>query len=69
MTLEHLDTIIVFVVIITSVRLLITTLARMVSALLGLRGSRFGCDPQGRNDPSPTPAGLVAVVAGSRTNH
>ena len=34
MTLEHLDTIIVFVVIITGVSLLITTLARMVSALL-----------------------------------
>jgi hypothetical protein len=41
MTLEHLDTIIAFVVIITGVSLLITTLTQMVSALLGLRGSNL----------------------------
>jgi hypothetical protein len=41
MTLEHLDTVLGFVVIITSVRLLITTLARMVSALLGLGDSNL----------------------------
>jgi hypothetical protein len=41
MTLEHLDTIIAFVVIITGVSLLITTLTQMVSALLALRGSNL----------------------------
>src|SRR5437867_13098964 len=41
MTLEHLDTIIAFVVIITGVSLLVTTLTQMVSALLGLRGSNL----------------------------
>jgi hypothetical protein len=41
MTLEHLDTIISFVVIITGVSLVITTLTQMVSALLSLRGSNL----------------------------
>ena len=36
MTLEHLDTVISFVVIIAGVSLLITTLTQMVSALLSL---------------------------------
>lgn len=41
MTLEHLDTIISFVVILTGVSLLVTTLTQTVSALLGLRGSNL----------------------------
>ncbi len=41
MTLEHLDTIISFVVIVAGVSLLITTLTQMASALLGLRGSNL----------------------------
>jgi len=41
MTLDHLDTIISFVVIITGVSLLITSLTQMVSALLGLRGTNL----------------------------
>jgi hypothetical protein len=41
MTLEHLDTVISFVVIIAGVSLLITTLTQMVSALLGSRGSNL----------------------------
>jgi hypothetical protein len=38
MTLEHLDTIISFVAILTGVSLLATILTQMVSSLLGLRG-------------------------------
>lgn len=41
MTLEHFDTIFAFVVIITGVSLLVTTLTQMASALLGLRGSNL----------------------------
>jgi len=41
MTLDHLDTIISFVVILTGVSLIVTTLTQMVSALLGLRGSNL----------------------------
>jgi hypothetical protein len=41
MTLEHLDTVISFVVILTGVSLLVTTLTQMVSALLGLRGTNL----------------------------
>lgn len=41
MTLEHLDTVISFVVIITGVSLLVTTLTQMASALLGLRGTNL----------------------------
>ena len=41
MTLEHLDTIIAFVVILAGVSLLVTVLTQSVSALLGLRGSNL----------------------------
>jgi len=41
MILEHFDTIFAFVVIITSVSLLVTTLTQMASALLGLRGTNL----------------------------
>jgi len=41
MTLEHFDSILAFVLIITGVSLLITTLTQMVSALLGLRGTHL----------------------------
>jgi hypothetical protein len=41
MTLEHLDTVISFVVILTGVSLFVTTLTQMVSALLGLRGTNL----------------------------
>ena len=41
MTLEHFDTIFAFVVIITGVSLLVTTLTQMVSAFLGLRGTNL----------------------------
>lgn len=41
MTLEHFDTILAFVLIITGVSLIITTLTQMVSALLGLRGTNL----------------------------
>jgi len=40
-TLEHFDTIFAFVVIITGVSLLVTTLTQMASALLGLRGTNL----------------------------
>ncbi len=41
MTLDHLDTIISFVAIITGVSLLVTTLTQAFSALLGLRGTNL----------------------------
>ncbi len=41
MTLEHFDTIFAFVVILTGVSLLVTTLTQMASALLGLRGTNL----------------------------
>ena len=41
MSLEHLDTIIAFVAVITGVSLLITTLTQSVSAVLGLRGTNL----------------------------
>jgi hypothetical protein len=41
MTLEHFDSILAFVLIITGVSLIITTLTQMVSALLGLRGTNL----------------------------
>jgi hypothetical protein len=41
MTLEHLDTIISFVAIITGVSMIVTTLTQAVSALLGLRGTNL----------------------------
>jgi hypothetical protein len=41
MTLEHFDTIFAFVVIITGVSLLVTTMTQMVSAFLGLRGTNL----------------------------
>lgn len=41
MSLEHLDTVISFVVIIAGVSLLVTTLTQMASALLGLRGTNL----------------------------
>jgi hypothetical protein len=41
MTLEHFDTILAFVLIITGVSLLITALNQMVSAFLGLRGTHL----------------------------
>jgi len=41
MTLEHFDTILAFVLIITGVSLLVTALNQAVSALLGLRGSHL----------------------------
>src|SRR5436190_17870900 len=41
MTLEHFDTVIGFVVILSGVSLLVTTLIQMVSALFGLRGSNL----------------------------
>src|SRR5258708_6501944 len=41
MTLEHLDTLIAFVVIITGVSLMVTLLTQMVSAVLGLRGTNL----------------------------
>jgi hypothetical protein len=41
MTLDHLDTIISFVAIITGVSLLVTTLTQAISALLGLRGTNL----------------------------
>ena len=41
MTLDHFDTIFAFVVIITGVSLLVTTLTQMASALLGLRGTNL----------------------------
>ncbi len=41
MTLEHLDTVISFVVIITGVSVLVTTLTQMASGLLALRGSNL----------------------------
>jgi hypothetical protein len=41
MTLEHFDTIFAFVVIITGVSLLVTTVTQMASALLALRGSNL----------------------------
>ncbi len=41
MTLEHLDTILAFVLIITGISLLITALNQAVSALLGLRGTHL----------------------------
>ncbi len=41
MTLEHLDTIIAFVVILAGVSLLVTVLTQSVSALLGLRGTNL----------------------------
>src|ERR1700722_7389568 len=41
MTLDHLDTIISFVAIITGVSLLVLTLTQAVSALLGLRGTNL----------------------------
>jgi hypothetical protein len=40
-TLENLDSIFAFVVIISGVSLLVTTLTQMVSALFGLRGSNL----------------------------
>jgi hypothetical protein len=55
MTLEHFDTILAFVLIITGVSLIITTLTQMVSALLGLRGTnlRWGLETLLANvDPS-----------------
>lgn len=41
MTLEHLDTIIAFVAVISGVSLLVTTLTQAVSAALGLRGTNL----------------------------
>ncbi len=41
MSLEHLDTVISFVVILAGVSLLVTTLTQMASALLGLRGTNL----------------------------
>jgi hypothetical protein len=41
MTLEHFDTIFAFVVIITGVSLLVTTLTQMASGFLGLRGTNL----------------------------
>src|SRR5258708_26504775 len=41
MTFEHFDTILAFVLIITGVSLLVTTLTQMASALLGLRGTNL----------------------------
>jgi hypothetical protein len=41
MTLEHLDTIISFVAIITGVSLIVTTLTQTLSAILGLRGGNL----------------------------
>jgi hypothetical protein len=41
MTLEHFDTILAFVLVITGVSLLITALNQMVSAVLGLRGTHL----------------------------
>jgi hypothetical protein len=41
MTLEHLDTVIAFVVIITGVSLMVTLLTQMASACLGLRGTNL----------------------------
>jgi hypothetical protein len=41
MTLQHLDTVIAFVVVIAGVSLLVTTLTQMVSALFGLRGANL----------------------------
>lgn len=41
MSLDHLDAIISFVVIITGVSMLVTTLTQAVSALLGLRGTHL----------------------------
>jgi hypothetical protein len=41
MTLEHLDTIIGFAVVLAGVSLLVTTLIQMVSALFSLRGSNL----------------------------
>lgn len=41
MTLEHFDTILAFVLIITGVSLIITTLTQMVSAVFGLRGTNL----------------------------
>src|SRR5437899_9791407 len=41
MTLEHFDTILAFVLIITGVSLFITALNQMVSAFLGLRGTHL----------------------------
>src|SRR5689334_6491367 len=41
MTLEHFDSILAFVLIITGVSLIITALNQMASALLGLRGSNL----------------------------
>jgi hypothetical protein len=41
MTLEHFDTILAFMLIITGVSLIITILNQMVSAFLGLRGTHL----------------------------
>jgi len=41
MTLEHIDSILAFVLIVTGVSLIITALNQMVSALLGLRGTHL----------------------------
>jgi hypothetical protein len=41
MSLEHLDTIIAFVAVITGISLLVTTLTQCVSAFLGLRGTNL----------------------------
>ena len=58
MTLEHLDTLIAFVVIITGISLLVTTLTQMISAFFGLRGSnlRWGIETLLKQvDPNLTP--------------
>src|SRR5207249_8222856 len=41
MTLKHLDTVLAFVLIMTGVGLLVTTLTQMASAALGLRGTNL----------------------------
>src|SRR5215472_17339214 len=70
MTLEHLDTIISFVAIITGVSLLVTTLTQMTSSLLSLRGAnlRWGIATL-LEHADPNLAQYADIIAGEVLTH
>jgi hypothetical protein len=70
MTFEHLDTVLSFVVILTGVSLLVTTLTQMMSALLGLRGAnlRWGIQTL-LTELDPGLAGHAATISEKILHH
>ncbi len=70
MTLEHVDTIISFVAILTGVSLLVTTLTQMASAFLNLRGTdlRWGIATLLKH-ADPNLAGHAATIAEEVLSH